>query len=76
MKNHFDFMLKAVFVLKIFRFLSCGFWSCSNTASSERLGYTQNFEITDSETNITIHIFQYLKKKGQPDNQIWSVIRN
>ena len=63
MKNAFYFTLKALFVLKTFKFLSCLFGHVQ-----KRLDYKDkiNFEIYDVTAwltnNCNAHIVQYLKK--------------
>ena len=57
MKNAFYFMLKALFVLKVFEFLSGLFLSCQKTAWWESWGKFQNlFTQTDKQKNDNIHI--------------------
>ena len=77
MKNAFYFILKALFVLKIFRL---NFWSCRKTAWLERLIWFEvNFKIYDVTTELTnncnTHIAQYFTKDRQQDNEIWPVNR-
>ena len=61
MKNAFYFILKALFVLKIFKFLSWLFGHAEKTAWLER---QVNFEISDVTAwltkNYNTHIAQYL----------------
>ena len=76
MKNAFCFILKAHFVLKIFKF-------CLDflDIQKKRLDWKDkiNSEIYDVTAWLTInyntHIAQYLTNKRQPDNEIWSVNR-
>ena len=76
MKNAFYFSIKALFVLKIFKFLS---WLFGHVEKRLDLKDQVNFEIYDVtawlKNNCNTHIAQYLKKKTQSDNEIWSVNR-
>ena len=69
-KNVFYFILKALFVLKIFKFYIdlLIMW----------LENRVKFKIYDVTTwlknNCKTHITQYLTKQRQPDNEIWSGI--
>ena len=75
MKNAFYFILKALFVLKIFKFLSWLFRHVGKTAWLEIQGLFQNLYVTAWLTsNCNTHIAQYLTKWRQPENKIWSVI--
>ena len=46
MKDAFNFILKTLLVIKIFKFLSCLFGYVEKTARSERLGLFQNSDVT------------------------------
>ena len=74
MKNAFYFMLKALFVLGIIAFLS---WLFGYAEKRLDMKTTVNFktrDVTDWTTdNYNTHITQYLKKKMQSGNEIWSV---
>ena len=72
MKNAFYFILKVLFVLKMFQFLS---WLFGHV--EKRLGqkYKVNFKIHDVKTWLTNNYNPYLTKQKQPDNEIWSVNR-
>ena len=74
MKNAFHFHLKALFVLKIFKFLS---WLFGHVKKRLDLKDPVNFEIHNVtarlKNNCNTHIAQYLKKKRQLDNEILSV---
>ena len=63
MKNAFYFILKALFVFKIFRFLSLAF------------GHVENLKIYGvtawSTNNYNTHIAQYITKLSQTGNEIW-----
>ena len=76
MKNAFYFNIKALFVLKLFKFLS---WLFGHVEKRLDLKDKVNFEIHDVtawlKNNCNTHIAQYLKKKKQSDNEIWSVNR-
>ena len=73
-KNAFYFMLKALFVLWIITFLS---WLFGYAEKRLDMKTTVNFktrDVTDWTTdNYNTHITQYLKKKMQSGNEIWSV---
>ena len=75
-KNAFYFLLKALFVLKIFEFLS---WLFSHAEKRLDKKDKVNFKIYDFTTwlknNHNIHIDQYYKKQRQSDNLIWSFNR-
>ena len=72
-ENAFYFILKALFILQIFKFLSSIFWSCRKRFDEKA---KVNFRIYEWETNsYNTHIAQYLKKERQSDNEIWSVNR-
>ena len=72
MKNAFYFILKALFLFKIFKFFVLTFWSCKKTGWLER---KINFRIHNITTwlvnNCNTHIAHYLTKGKQPDNEIW-----
>ena len=63
MKNAFYFTLEALFVLKIFKFLS---WIFTHVEKTVRLEDKVNFKVHDVTTwltnNCDTHIAQYLKK--------------
>ena len=75
-KNAFYFSLKALFVLKVFKFLSSLFGR-----EKKPLDQTDKiiFVIYDATAGLTMnyntHIAQYLTNYRQPDNEIWSVNR-
>ena len=70
MKNAFYFILKALFVFKIFKFLISIFVHVGKTSLIRN-----NFQIYDATTllinNYNKHIAQYLRKLRQPDNETW-----
>ena len=67
MKYAIYFILKALFVLKILRFLSWAF---------RRNSVIRRYDVTAWLTkNCNTHIAQYLTNYRQPDNEIWSVNR-
>ena len=72
MKNAFYFILKALFLFKIFKFFVLTFWSCKKTGWLER---KINFKIHNITTwlvdNCNKHIAHYLTNEKQPDNEIW-----
>ena len=73
MKNYFNFILRALFVL-MFKILS---WLLGHVEKWLDLKDGVNFKIYDVTTWLTkhgdTHIGQYLKKKRQLGNEIWSV---
>ena len=76
MENAFFFTLKALFVLKVFKFLSSLF------THAEKMAWLKekvNFKIYDVTTwltnNYNTYIAQYLKNYRQPGNEICSVNR-
>ena len=77
-RNTSYFILKAVFVLKIFKFLSWLFEHLEKMAIRLRLDEA-NFKIHHATTwltnNYNTYVTQYLTKWRQPDNEIWSVNR-
>ena len=76
MKNASYFILKALSVLKIFKFLP-NFFGCEGKKLDEKVRV--NLKICDSATwltkNYNTHIGQYVKKYMQSDNEIWPVNR-
>ena len=75
-KNAFYFISKALFILKVFEFLSLLFGHVAKWLNQKG---KVNFKIYDVTTwltnNCNTHIAQYLMKEKQPDNQIWSTNR-
>ena len=73
MKNDYYFILKAIFVLKIFKFLS---WLFDHYQKTAWLKDKVNFKIYDVITwwanNWNTYITQYLTKKRQQDKETWS----
>ena len=62
MKNAFHFMLKALFVLKIFTFFVLIFWSCRN-GLMKKLSLISKFMTSQAaQKTITIHILPNLRK--------------
>ena len=74
MKNVFYFTLKAVFVLKIFKFLP---WLYGHVEKLLDQKDKVNFKIYDATpwliNNCNTHIAQYFKKARQSDNESCSV---
>ena len=72
-KNAFYFILKALFVFKILKFLSPRFVMYEKQLDQKEKVY---FKIDDVATwftnNCNTHIVQHLIKQRQPDNEIWS----
>ena len=76
MKNASYFILKALSVLKIFKF-SPNCWGSEGKKLDEKVRV--NLKICDAATRLTknynTHIGQYVKKYTPSDNEIWSVNR-
>ena len=76
MKNAFYFTLKALFVLKVCKFLFRLFGHVSKCLDLKDMF---NFEFYDVRAWLTnyfnTHIAQYLEKYRQSDNEIWSASR-
>ena len=76
MKNAFDFILNALFVLNIFKF-------CHDFLVMQKKPLDKkdkiNFKIYDITTWLTnscnTHIAQYLTNQRQPDNETWLINR-
>ena len=63
MKNAFYFMLKALFVLEIFKFLSWLFGYVEKQLDKKVKAYSKIYEVTDWTTsNKSRHIAQYFNK--------------
>ena len=63
MKNAFYFVLKALFVLKIFTFLSLVFGYVEKRFDKRAMVNFKIYEVIDWKTsNCNTHIIQYLKK--------------
>ena len=63
MKNAFHFMLKALFVLDIFTFLSRVFGYVEKRLDKKAMVNYKIYDVTDWTTNnYNTHIAQYLKK--------------
>ena len=77
MKIVFYFTSKALFVLKIFRFLSWRFGHVSKRVDQKDKVNFKFYDVTAWLTNTcSAHIDQYLEKKKQSDNESWSVNRS
>ena len=72
MKNDFYFMLKALFILKIFKFLSCFFFDYIRKRVYKKA--KADFKICDATSWTTnsynTYIAQYLKKLRQSGNEV------
>ena len=75
-KNAFYFTSKAIFVLKVFKFLS---WLSGHVAKRSDKKDKVNFKFYDVTAwlpnDCNTHITQYLEKEKQSDNEFWSVNR-
>ena len=73
-KNAFCFILKALPILKMFKFLS---WLFGDLEKNDLYKDKVNFEIYDVTAwlakNYNTLIAQYLTNESQPDNEIWSI---
>ena len=62
-KNAFYFMLKALFVLEIFKFLTCLFVYVEKQLDKKAMANFKIYDTTDwTANNYNTHITQYLKK--------------
>ena len=78
MKNAFYSILKALFVLKILKFLSWHFCHVEKTAWVERRHSMTPLEYEATawlSKNYNTHIARYLTNRIKPANEIWSVNR-
>ena len=76
MKNAFYFTSKALFILKIFKFLSWLFGHVAKRLDKKVKVVFKFYDVTAWLTNNrTTYIAQYFKKQSQSDNEIWSVNR-
>ena len=74
MKNVFYFMLKALFVLEMFTFLSWLFRYVEKRLDKTLMINFKFSDVTDWTTNIyNTHTTQYLKTLRQSGNKVWSV---
>ena len=74
MKNAFYFTSKALFVLKIFKFLSSLFGHVTKRLDMKDKVNSKFYNVTGwLANNRNTHIVQYFEKQRQPDNEIWSV---
>ena len=67
MRNHFHFILKALFVFQIFMFFVLTFWLCKKKKTAREESYEKNvYDITNwTADNYNTHIAQYLKKTNR-----------
>ena len=76
MKNvFFYFMLKALYVLEIFTFLSWFLGYIEKRLDKKTMVNYKIYNVRGWTTNNNTHIVQYLKKWRQPDNKVWSINR-
>ena len=62
MRNAFYFILKALFVLKIFKFFT-SFWSCRKNGSIRKIGITSKFMASQpGSQTVAIHILSSISK--------------
>ena len=67
-------MLKYLFVLEIFSFLSWVFGYVEKRLDEKAMGLCQNlWRHRLDKNNYNTHIAQYLKKQRQSDNEIFSI---
>ena len=71
MKNAFYFILKALFVLRIFKFLSWLFGHVGKTAWLERQDEFQNSDVTTCSTNN--YNTQYISQEVETTRQ-WNLV--
>ena len=79
MRNHFHFILKALFVFQIFMFFVLTFWLCKKERLEKKVMAKKVMRRTfmTSRTGqqiITIHILPNISRR-QTDNETWSVNR-
>ena len=73
MKNAFYFMLIALFVLKVCKFLSRLFGNVEKRFDKKAMVNFKIYDVTDWTTNnYNTHIIQYRKNEKQQNNEIWS----
>ena len=76
MKNAFYFILKPLFVLKTFKFLSWLIWSCGKTAWKEAKVAFKIYDVTTWEISIyNTHAVNISKSKGNQTMQFGQLIR-
>ena len=76
LKNAFYFMIKALFVLEIFTFLSWFFGFAEKPLDKKAMGNFKIYDIIDWKTNnYNTHFPNISRKKRQTENEIWSVNR-
>ena len=69
-------MLKALFVLEVFKLLSWLFGYVEKRLGKKPMINFKIYDATDWTTNnYKIYIAQYLKKQRQPDHETWSINR-
>ena len=74
LENSFFFVLKSLSVFKIFKFLSWHFRHVEKWLDWKDKFNFLSYDVTKREANkCKTHIVQYLKKKKQSENEIWSV---
>ena len=75
MRNHFHFILKALFVFQIFMFFVLTFWLCKKKKRLEKKVMRRTFMTSRTgQQIITIHILPNISRR-QTDNETWSVNR-
>ena len=63
MKNYFYFMLKVLFILEMFKFLSCLFGYVEKCLDKKAKANVKIYDITDwTDNKRRTYIVQYLKK--------------
>ena len=75
MNNAFCFLLKVLFVLKIFKFLFRLFIHVGKRLDKKAKLFLKLMTSQTEKKNYKTHIAQYLKKQWQSDNEIWSANR-
>ena len=74
MKNAFYFFSEALFILKIFDFLSSLFCHVAKQLDKKDKVNFKFYDVTAWLTNNrNTHIAQHFEKQRQSDNEIWSV---
>ena len=76
MKIDFYFMLKVIYVLEMFTFLSWLFGDVEKCLDKKAMVNFKIYDVADwASNNYNTHITQYFKNKGQLNNEIWPVNR-
>ena len=77
-KNAFHFILKALFILKIFKFFVLTFWSCRENGLLRKVRLISKFMMSQpGQQTITIHILPNISRsKGKQAMKFGQVIED